>query len=131
MLGNRLAEERKRLGLNQKDLGDLLGLGRSSVAMIETGKAGLDAMRVAGLRSAGFDLDYLLFGEREDRRAGEVLNWELLFAIIEHLNDRCRRKKVRLSPEKVKAIVKHVYLQLVEKGDVDEATLESILRIAA
>ena len=36
MFGNRLAEERKRLGLSQQKLGDLLGVGRSAIGMIET-----------------------------------------------------------------------------------------------
>jgi hypothetical protein len=131
VFGTRLAEERKRLKLNQKELGDLLGVGRSAIAMIETDRAGLDGMRVASLRSAGFDVQYLLFGVRQSLDFGQGLDWDLLFAIIDRVTDRCRRKKIRLPPEKMKVIVKHVYLQLAERGEIDEATVDSILRVAA
>ncbi len=131
MFGTRLAQERKRLELSQKELGDLLGVGRSAIAMIETDRTGLDAMRAASLRSAGFDVQYLLFGERRSLDCGQGLDWDLLFTIIERVTDRCRRKKIRLPPEKMKVIVKHVYLQLAERGEIDEATVDSILRVAA
>ena len=131
MFGNRLAEERKRLGLSQQKLGDLLGVGRSAIGMIETGRTGLDGMRVASLRSAGFDVHYLLFGERQDLSCDRELDLDLLIAIIERVTDRCMRRRIRLPAEKKKAVVRHVYLQLAAKGDLDEDLLERILQIAA
>ncbi len=51
-LGRRIAEARKQAGLTQEDLAKVLGLSRSSVANIETGRQELSATHLIAIGSA-------------------------------------------------------------------------------
>ena len=47
MFGDRLANERKRLGLTQQDLATELNVSRAAIAMCETGKNNMDNRSLA------------------------------------------------------------------------------------
>jgi transcriptional regulator with XRE-family HTH domain len=131
MFGHRLASERKRLGLNQQEVGERLGIGRAAVGMIENGRATLDAERLATLESAGFDLLFVMTGQRGVVRASRSLDWTLCVAISRRVVEWSQRRGVTLLPEDEGIIVKHLYVQLAEIGEIDEKILEEALRIAA
>lgn len=131
MFGSRLAQERKRLGLNQRDLADRMGVGRSAVGMIETDRSPLDAERLVNLGAHGFDVLYVLTGERGDVAAGRLLDWDLCIAISQRVNEWSKRRGVRLSNEKMAALVKLLYLQAALRGALDDSTFDESMRIAA
>lgn len=131
MFGSRLAQERKRLGLNQRDLADRMGVGRSAVGMIETDRSPLDAERLVNLGAHGFDVLYVLTGERGHVAAGRLLDWDLCIAISQRVSDWSKRRGVRLSNEKMAALVKLLYLQAALRGTLDDSTFDESMRIAA
>ena len=131
MFGNRLATERKRLGLSQKDVGERLGIGRSAVGMIETDRAPLDAERLLKLGTDGFDVLYILTGELGKVAAGRLIDWELCMAITERVDEWAANRGIRVPLGKKAIIVKHLYVQLAERGLIDESTLDETLRMAA
>ena len=80
--GNRLAEERKRLGLKQSEFAGLVGTDVPKQSLYETGKRDLRADYLARLAGAGVDVVYILTGQRtEGSWLGEGAS-ELLSAFL-------------------------------------------------
>ena len=72
-LQNRLREHRARLGLNQQQLGQMVGASRQTVSLIERGDyhpSVLLALRIA--RVCGVPLEEIVFLEGEDRDEEET-----------------------------------------------------------
>lgn len=63
-VGERLREERERLGLNQTDFGVLLGVSRGTQKNYELGASSLDLRYVTALEEKGVDAAYVLTGRR-------------------------------------------------------------------
>ncbi len=63
-LGERLREERKRLGLSQADFGALGGVKANAQGKYEADERSPDAEYLTGLSAAGVDVLYLLTGQR-------------------------------------------------------------------
>lgn len=63
-LGERLREERKRLGLSQADFGALGGVKANAQGKYEADERSPDAAYLSGLSAAGVDVLYLLTGQR-------------------------------------------------------------------
>lgn len=63
-VGDRLREERERLGLNQTDFGALLGVSRGTQKNYELGANSLDLRYVSALVEHKVDAGYVLSGHR-------------------------------------------------------------------
>lgn len=61
-VGERLREERERLGLNQTEFGVLLGVSRGTQKNYELGASSLDLRYVTALEEKGVDAAYVLTG---------------------------------------------------------------------
>lgn len=64
-LGGRLASERERLGLNQDQLGALVGKSRRAITAWESGEQSPNAMILIELAAHGLDTVYVLTGRRQ------------------------------------------------------------------
>lgn len=131
MFGTRLAAERKRLELTQREVGTKLGIGRSAVGMIETDQAPLDAQRLVQLGAEGFDVLYVLSGEVGQVAAGRLIDWELCVRIAQRVDTWAQSRGLHLPDVKKAIVVKHLYLQLAARGQVDESILAETLSMAA
>jgi len=63
-VGERLREERERLGLNQTEFGVLLGVSRGTQKNYELGANSLDLRYVSALEKCGVDAAFVLTGRR-------------------------------------------------------------------
>lgn len=63
-IGERLKEERERLGLTQTEFGVLLGVSRGTQKNYELGASSLDLRYVAALEEQGVDAAFVLTGRR-------------------------------------------------------------------
>lgn len=63
-IGERLREERERLGLNQGAFGDVGGVNRNTQANYEKGERNPDSAYLAAVAAAGVDVLYVLTGKR-------------------------------------------------------------------
>lgn len=63
-VGERLREERERLGMSQTDFGALLGVSRGTQKNYELGASSLDLRYVTALEVHGVDAAYVLTGRR-------------------------------------------------------------------
>ena len=64
-IGERLKEERERLGLSQSALGEAVGVGRKSQFNYESGRTTPDAEYLALAASLGVDVRYVITGSRD------------------------------------------------------------------
>lgn len=64
MHGQRLKEERKRLGLSQEEFAAIAGVTRRPYAEWETGKTSPKAEQLSALADKGVDVYYVLTGQR-------------------------------------------------------------------
>lgn len=65
-IGDRLLEERRRLNLNQTDMGKLCGVTINTYANYEKGTRYPDAECLANLYAAGVDVLYIVTGTRNN-----------------------------------------------------------------
>jgi transcriptional regulator with XRE-family HTH domain len=131
MYGPRIAAERKRLGWTQNDLGTMLGIGRTAVAMIETGKASLDIARLVDLGAHGVDILFVLTGMSGRQAAGKLIDWELCLSIAKHVQAWANDRGIELPHANEAMLVKNLYLQLANQGKLDPQVLADTLQIAA
>lgn len=68
-IGKRLKEERERLHLTQTSLGDIGGMGKTTVIAWERGTAFPNAEFLSAAASFGMDVYYVITGERLDNTA--------------------------------------------------------------
>lgn len=64
-IGERLREERVRIGLNQTAFGEAGGVTKKSQMLYEGGERAPDATYLAAVGAAGADVRYILTGQRE------------------------------------------------------------------
>ena len=95
-IGNRLREERERLGLSQPALADICGVTMRSQRNYEKGDRQPDASYLAAVSAAGADVLYILTGQR----SGAVATAPVLKPEEAALLDNYRHS----SPEGKKAI---------------------------
>lgn len=67
-IGERLKEERKRLGLSQTELCERTGITRKTLFSYETGERSPNVLFLSALFDHDFDVDYILKGEQDRMR---------------------------------------------------------------
>ncbi|PHN59863.1 hypothetical protein AO268_17490 [Pseudomonas sp. ICMP 8385] len=71
-IGERLKEERERLGLSQTDFAALAGASKNSQYNYEKGERSPDAAYLAAVAGVGLDVLYVVTGERVPKSAGSI-----------------------------------------------------------
>lgn len=89
-VGDRLRQERRRLGLSQERFGELAGLKRTVIGFFERGVAVPHTEYLATWAEHSLDVIYVLFGVRPEQLAAAVLSTELterVFAQIDQFEN--------------------------------------------
>ena len=131
MFGNRLADERRRLGLKQQDVAQYFGMTRSAVTMMELEHTSLDAERLLILGKNGFDVLKVLTGEEGVVAAGRIVNWELALDIAARVDNWAVSRGVTLTAEKRALLTKFLYLRFAALGQVQGAEFDETMRMSA
>lgn len=76
-IGSRIKEERQRLGLNQTNLGALVGVKKDTVLIWEKGDTFPNILQAKKLAEYGLDLDYVLQGGKPEITASLSINKRL------------------------------------------------------
>jgi transcriptional regulator with XRE-family HTH domain len=105
-LGQRLREERLRLGLSQEQFGALGGVQRETQYLYERGTRIPSVEYFFGVITGGASLDYLVFGERGRGQRGDLcINREVLAAVYRLVEEFGKDTKgKRLSPDQRTAV---------------------------
>lgn len=111
-IGERLREERERLGYSQIDFAGLAGVGRGSQANYEKGERSPDANYLAAVAEVGADIAYIVTGiksanvRRFDRNAKTL---ELIEECAAALRIIERRQGLQLNDDKFGLIVRMLF----------------------
>lgn len=132
MIGKRLAMERKRLGLTQEALAAHLGIGRPALAMMEIGRSTLDVPRLLFLgESLGFDVIFVLTGEPAALAGERLMDWVLWDDLCKAVKFWCKKRKVTVSEDKERAVVRILYRRFAMKRGIVQKELDEIMEVAA
>ena len=71
-IGQRIADERKRLNFTQKDVYNALGLGAATLSRYENGMRTPDMLLAHEFAALGYDMHYVLTGERIGESASDL-----------------------------------------------------------
>jgi transcriptional regulator with XRE-family HTH domain len=87
-IGERLKEERSRLGLSQTDLGAAGGVGKTTQLNYEKDERSPDAKYLASVKPLGIDVYYVLVGERFPVSPDQLSPFELeVMSYLKELTD--------------------------------------------
>lgn len=104
-IGDRLKEERQRLGLNQSDFAALAGVAKNSQLNYEKGERSPDAEYLAAIAEKGVDVLYVVAGRRTPAAADAISEAEA--DLLEHF---------RLLPEGEQGYTRTMIAALAEKA---------------
>lgn len=99
MIGGRLREERSRLGLNQSQAALRLGIPPVTYRTYESGRSVPPLLLMERLREAGFDPQFVAFGERLHEVIDRGADWSLLSALAEVIHEWSSGRPRPLSQE--------------------------------
>ncbi|MCX7748842.1 MAG: helix-turn-helix domain-containing protein [Clostridia bacterium] len=101
-LGNRIREERQRLGLTQEKFAEEIGVSDSYIGQIERGERSLSLETLVKLANRlGVTVDYLLLD------LVKVKDEELLSELLQILDKRTHQEK-RMALDVIKVMFKHL-----------------------
>ena len=131
MFNIRLISERKRLKLKQLDVANVLGISDSAYGMYERGISKMTYDSINTLEKAlGFDLMYLMSGEKKSVLGGQYLDWDLLKEIKESINNWAETKGIVLSADKEILLLKHLYQHFSNQQAINQEIIVDTLQIA-
>lgn len=97
-IGERLKEERSRLGLSQTDLGAAGGVGKTTQINYEKGSGSPDAKFLAAVAGMGVDVLYVVTGERKPRSSDSISSEVAEFLeVYQHINESDRDVLFRMA----------------------------------
>ncbi|MFN3987604.1 MAG: helix-turn-helix domain-containing protein [Rhodocyclaceae bacterium] len=133
-IGERLLEERERLGLSQSELAERCGVTMRSQRNYEKGERQPDASYLAALATARADVLYVLTGERWRGAATAAPQTDIdaiLMARVFDMLDRVAKEAGKRWTEKARLdCAVRVYNFLVkEEAPVTEERMERVLRL--
>ncbi|UEB94202.1 helix-turn-helix domain-containing protein [Pseudomonas sp. HN2] len=103
-IGERLKEERSRLGLSQTDLGAAGGVGKTTQINYEKGSGSPDAKYLAAAAELGVDVLYVVTGERKPTAAGSISTEAAKFLeVYQHIGEPDREVLFRMAAAFAKA----------------------------
>lgn len=152
MIGERLKEERKRVGLTQPELAEIASSAKRTVIDWEKGVSSPTAAQLAALASAGLNVLYVVTGQREqdvtDRsyraltpdmtetpssvtnsNAVPLIDCGRLERIVELLEAFAARAGKRWPAKRLVALAAEVYNVLADEPALDEPKVERILKL--
>nr|BDD47129.1 hypothetical protein 8 [Saccharospirillaceae bacterium] len=128
--GERLREERKRLGINQSEIGRIGGVSKHSQINYENGSRSPTAAYLQAVAASGVDVNYVLTGERPGSgNTVDVQQFEVIGRALDHMLSESNRK---LSTQGLVMVAALVYNYLQEEAETDadqETTLHRALKL--
>lgn len=129
-LGDRLREEREKLGMSQSNFGELAGVTKASQINYEKGVRNPDTSYLLALKEAGVDVCYLLTGMRAITQ--EKVNEELRYLAdaFEAIDTALHEADKFLPPTKKRQAAEALYMAFKE-GEVDNMGYYADLMVKA
>lgn len=132
-IGDRLREERERLGFDQTGFAALSDASRRSQSEWERGKAFPNAAYLAAIAEAGADVQYIVTGQRSAAIAAELpaLDVTLLQTCMEVAEEELQRMRKALPPAKLARLVALLYQISLKNRKLDKEEVRPLLKLVA
>ncbi len=85
--GEKIREERERLGLSQTEFGEAMGVTKKSQGLYERGEREPDGSYFQAAAAAGCDVLFILTGRREPKSGSRSPNGDVLFLALEVIQE--------------------------------------------
>lgn len=121
ILSRRILEERERLGLSQQDAAKAVGVRREMWAKYEAGSEP-GAKVLAGMASAGADVQYILTGQRQGQGIGESAVHQAVLDAVDLLSLEKKVDANQLAKAVVKLAAKSVTIAGLAAGSTPAKT---------
>ena len=126
--GERLREERERHGVTQAEVAVWTSITRQTQSSYEKEPRYPDALYLKVLLEHGFDVTYLLTGERAPRYG--AISTELLKLVFIKLHEEVETCGLKLNFEKQAALFALVYQTACDTGVVDDLVVQKAVALS-
>lgn len=126
--GNRLREERKRIGLSGEALGEIGGVKKFAQSNYETGKRYPDGKYLMAVAEAGVDVQYVLTGEPGQRPVTKPIDAERMVEIAQRLEKVATAAGKRWPASQLVAVAVEVYNFFLNEA-MEEDQVERVLKL--
>ncbi|APC18568.1 hypothetical protein BLL42_23695 [Pseudomonas frederiksbergensis] len=132
--GERLREERERLGLSQQQLADLCGVTMRSQRNYEKGERQPDASYLGAFSQSGGDVLYIITGKYSDTggvtsKSSSEIDVPRLARITDMLEGLMQQTTRRWPARELAITAAEVYNILVPEQELDEAQVGKLLKL--
>ncbi len=130
-IGDRLREERERLGLTQDEFGVACGVRRRAQSSYENGERSPVAIYLEDAEKIGVDVRYVITGKRsaEFSPVPSEIDVDILEGTLANLS-LVEMKLGRLPPNKQARIAATLYREFCKTGKVDFDTVKAVAELA-
>lgn len=129
VFGQRLREERKRLGIGMDELAQAGSVSRASQSNYETGRNRPDSDYLSAISDAGLDVFYLLTGRRGKSEAMEVFDWDVHDKILAAIEQRVAKDGLDISFEKKMELLRVSMTHLDAGKGFNTAAIGDLLKL--
>lgn len=130
-IGHRLREERVRASMSQIELAAAAQVSRGSQIGYETGARPPDASYLLRISALGLDAIYVLYGERQERFADAIFDWDLYHRIQNEIEQWTIDLNIEVPLERRQVLAKIIYDGCRKRGEYDPEIVDLVLRAAA
>ncbi|AIA72728.1 putative phage-related DNA-binding protein [Pectobacterium atrosepticum SCRI1043] len=132
-LGERLREERERLGFSQADFAELVGASRKSQIRWEKAESAPSADSISLWANVGLDVLYLITGQAQKSSSKTQKSSEideiLLGKIVHKLDLLAKHANRRWTPSELVLQSSKIYNFLINESVVDDDRIDNVLKL--
>jgi len=127
----RLREERRRLGLTQAQLAELLGVSRSALNSYEGGRAVPDINFLARAIRKHVDGWYVLTGKHSAEVASDLIDWDKVEQILLGIRGWAESEGKQISLHREIGLLQLFYPALARGEVIEDTTFEDVMKRVA
>ncbi|MBN3132665.1 helix-turn-helix domain-containing protein [Pectobacterium brasiliense] len=132
-LGERLREERERLGFSQADFAELVGASRKSQIRWEKDESAPSADSISLWANVGLDVLYLITGQAQKlsskTQKSSKIDEILLGKIVHKLDLLAKQANRRWTPSELVLQSSKIYNFLIKESAVDDDRIDNVLKL--
>ncbi len=130
--GQRIKSERIRLKYNQSAFAKLGNVSQATQAAYESGSRTPDLAYLSLLlEKSDFDLHFVATGIRQKQDLVNIFDWGLFQEILSTIEYWAESKDLQITPEKKTDLIRALYGQFSETGEINAPQLQTILRLVS
>lgn len=130
--GQRLRDERKRLGFTQAEFASKLGISRNTQVNYESMDRDPDVKYLAKVEELGADSKFIVTGEKATERDVNSLGREcsIVFNVVEDVEKYLESSGLKLTPQRKARAISILFRLAYPTGIIDTNTIHEVISLA-